>query len=165
MEMRRLGLVNRPAFVVPNHMLEQFSREFLQLYPLAKVLVTTKGLTGPTGRQTFISRCATGDWDAVVITHSAFERLALRAGTYQAYSDEQLADLRANLDATRAAGARDQTVKQRELAVARAEEKLKALLATAAKDDGVCFEQSGVDFLLVDELHLFKNKALATSRA
>ena len=88
MELRRLGLVNRPAYVVPNHMLEQFSREFLQLYPQARVLVTTKDLTGREGRKRFVARCATGDWDAVVITHSAFERLPLREDTYRAYTDE-----------------------------------------------------------------------------
>ncbi|MGH2393842.1 MAG: hypothetical protein ACRDGH_10170, partial [Candidatus Limnocylindria bacterium] len=146
-----------------NHMLEQFSRELLQLYPQARVLVATKDLTGKAGRKTFIARCATGDWDAVVITHSAFERLPLREATYRAYTDAQLAAVREQrAQALANSGARG-IVKRLEAAVARAEAKLEALLAAAAKDDGVCFEETGVDYLMIDELHLFKNKPVTTS--
>ncbi|HSI92226.1 MAG TPA: hypothetical protein VK925_01950, partial [Jiangellaceae bacterium] len=164
MELRRLGLVNRPTYVVPNHMLEQFSREFLQLYPQARVLITTKQLTGPNGRKNFVARCATGDWDAVVMTHSAFELLPMREASYRAYTDTKLADVRHQL-----AVAMNRTdkprglVKKLEAAVARAEAKLEDLLAAATKDDGVCFEETGIDFLFVDELHLFKNKPVPSS--
>jgi N12 class adenine-specific DNA methylase len=165
MELRRLGLVNRPAYVVPNHMLEQFSREFLQLYPQARVLITSKDLTGPQGRKRFIARCATGDWDAVVITHSAFERLPLREDTYRAYTAEQLARLNGALNQVRLVDGdkKSMTVKRIEEAIERAENRLERLLATASKDDGVCFEESGIDHLFVDELHLFKNKAVVSS--
>jgi hypothetical protein len=163
MELRRLGLVNRPAYVVPNHMLEQFSRELLQLYPQAKVLVATKHITGKTGRKTFVARCATGDWDAVVITHSAFERLPLREATYRAYTDAQLAAVRDQRAQALADNGARGIVKRLEAAVARAEAKLEELLATAAKDDGVCFEETGVDYVFLDELHLFKNKPVTTS--
>ena len=80
MEMKRLGLVSKPAYVVPNHMLEQFSAEFLQLYPLANVLVATREATGADARKEFVARCATGDWDAVVITHDAFVRIPVSEG-------------------------------------------------------------------------------------
>jgi hypothetical protein len=163
MEMRRLGLVDRPAYVVPNHMLEQFSRELLQLYPQARVLITTRDLTTRPGRKNFVARAATGDWDAVVITHSAFERLPLRADSYKDYTDAHLAQVRAQLaEALEHNGSRG-LVKKLEAAVARAETKLERLLATAAKDDGMCFEETGIDYLFVDELHLFKNKPVTSS--
>jgi N12 class adenine-specific DNA methylase len=150
MEMRRLGLVDRPAYVVPNHMLEQFSRELLQLYPQARVLITTRDLTTRPGRKNFVARAATGDWDAVVITHSAFERLPLRADSYKDYTDAHLAQVRDQLaEALEHNGSRG-LVKKLEAAVARAETKLERLLATTAKDDGVCFEETGIDYLFVD---------------
>ena len=164
MELRRLGLTNRPAFVVPNHMLEQFSRELLQLYPQARVLIATKDLTGRDGRQNFVARCATGDWDAVVITHSAFERLPMREASYRAYTDDRLGQVRAQLtEAMASKGSTRGLVKRLEAAVARAEARLERLLATAAKDDGVCWEETGIDYLFVDELHLFKNKPVTSS--
>ena len=162
-ELRRLGLANRPAYVVPNHLLEQFSRELVQLYPQARVLIATRDLTTREGRKTFVARCATGDWDAVVITHSAFERLPLRADSYQAYTDDQVGAVRAQLSEAMARNTSRGLVKRLEAAVARAEAKLERLLATAAKDDGVCFEETGLDYLFLDELHLHKNKAVVSS--
>jgi len=94
MEMRRLGLVNKPAYVVPNHMLEQFSGELLRLYPQARVLIATKDTTTPDARKHFVARSATGEWDAVVITHSAFERIPVSVEGERAYIDEQIAELR-----------------------------------------------------------------------
>jgi len=94
MEMRRLGLVTKPAYVVPNHMLEQFTNELLQLYPQARVLVATRDATSRDARKGFVARCATGEWDAVVITHSAFERIPVSAEGERAYIDERIAELR-----------------------------------------------------------------------
>ena len=162
MELRRLGIVNRPTYVVPNHMLEQFGREFLQLYPLARVLSVTKDLTGKEGRKKFMARVATGDWDAVVITHSAFELVPLRAETLKGYKDEVLAAID---EALKHAQGLDQTdVKRMELARKQKEVRLDKVLERAAKNDGgVCFEDTGIDFLFVDELHLFKNKPIVSS--
>jgi N12 class adenine-specific DNA methylase len=93
-ELKRLGLVNRPAYVVPNHMLEQFSRELLHLYPQAKVLVASKGDVSPTGRKEFVARCAAEDWDAVVITMSSFERIPVSVETERGFVDQRMAELR-----------------------------------------------------------------------
>jgi hypothetical protein len=163
MELRRLGIVNRPTYVVPNHMLEQFGREFLQLYPLARVLSVTKELTGREGRKKFLARVATGDWDAVIITHSAFERVPLRAETLDAYKQEQLAGVEEALTAAAQSGG-DSNVKRLELAIKQREARLERMLDRAsANDGGVCFEDTGIDFLFVDELHLFKNKPIVSS--
>ena len=162
MELRRLGIVNRPTYVVPNHMLEQFGREFLQLYPLARVLSVTKDLTGKEGRKKFMARVATGDWDAVVITHSAFELVPLRAETLEGYKAEVLAVIDEALD--QAQGLDHTDVKRMELARKQKEARLDKMLERAGKNDGgVCFEDTGIDFLLVDELHLFKNKPIVSS--
>ena len=159
MEMRRLGLVNKPAYVVPNHMLEQFSAELLQLYPQARVLVATRDATTPDARKHFVARCAMGEWDAVVITHSAFERIPVSVDSERAYIDGQIDELRQAIAASEAGSGL--TVKRLEAAVARAEERQKRLL-DARRDDGVSFEQTGIDYLFVDEAHAFKNLAIST---
>jgi N12 class adenine-specific DNA methylase len=160
MEMRRLGVVAKPAYVVPNHMLEQFTNELLQLYPQARVLVASKDATTPAARKNFVARCATGEWDAVIMTHSSFERIPVTAAAEAAYIDEQVAELRqAVAESERGAGL---TVKRLQATLARAEERQKRLLQTAKEDDGVVFEQTGIDYLFVDEAHLFKNLALST---
>ncbi|MGH9213046.1 MAG: helicase-related protein [Acidimicrobiales bacterium] len=173
MELRRLGIANRPAYVVPNHMLEQFGREYLQLYPQARLLVATRNLTGPTGRKEFVARAATSDWDAVIITHSAFERLPLRAETLKGYIAHHTDDLRDALDAAKAAAeldegigekeSRNRTIKRMERMIEEKENQLERLLDRASKDDGICFEETSIDHLFVDELHLFKNKAIVSS--
>ena len=154
MELRRLQLASKPAVVVPNHMLEQFTREWLQLYPQARVLAAgTEDLAGAR-RKLLVGRVATGDWDAVILSRSAFERLPLAPATQQAYLDGQLEQLRAQLDSSRRAGGL--TVKRLEGALARAEERLDAL-TDSARDPGVTFEQTGIDYLIVDEAHGYKN--------
>ena len=117
---------NRPAYVVPNHMLEQFSRELLQLYPQARVLVATKDLTGRDGRKHFVARCATGDWDAVVITHSAFERLPLQRGHLPGLHRRPRSPQAPRLSSPRpcATTTTRVAVKRLEAAVARAEDRL-----------------------------------------
>jgi len=153
-ELRRLGLVRKPAVIIPNHMLEQFAREWLQLYPRARVLVAHReDLQGDRRRQ-FAARCATGDWDGVVMSRSAFERIPLSPDQQRAYMDRELAQMRAWIETARQ-GER-LTVKRLEGALLRAEERLKAKL-DSARDPGVTFESTGIDYLCVDEAHGYKN--------
>ena len=160
MEMRRLGLVRKPALVVPNHMLDQVTREFLQLYPHANVLMATGEETRPDRRKEFVARCATGDWDAIVITHSAFEKIPVSADTEAAYLAQEIAQFRAAITTSQQGGGL--SVKQLETAVLKKEERLKALRDDVRRDDGVTFEASGIDQLCVDEAHLFKNLSFPT---
>jgi N12 class adenine-specific DNA methylase len=154
MELRRLGIVKKPAVVVPNHMLEQFSREWLQAYPQARILACgIEDLAGER-RRLLVARVATGDWDAVILSRSAFERLPLAPEAQQAYHDREAAALAAQLETSRAAGGL--SVKRIEGALARAEERIKKLLDTQ-RDPGVRFEQTGIDYLCVDEAHDYKN--------
>jgi N12 class adenine-specific DNA methylase len=160
MEQRRLGLVDKPAFVVPNHMLDQFARELLQLYPSARVLVASREDASPAGRKSFVARCATGSWDAVVLTHSSFERIPLAAGTRAEFMAERMEQFRAAI-AESAAG-KGLTVKRLEATLARLEARHQELAAAHKKDDGATFEQTGIDFVFIDEAHAFKNKAFPT---
>jgi hypothetical protein len=154
MELRRLGLVSKPAVVVPNHMLEQFSRDWMQAYPQARILAAgTEDLTRDR-RRLFVARVATGDWDAVILSREAFKRLPLTAEAQQAYYEAELGPLRARLEASREAGGL--TVKRLQGTLQRAEERLKNLTDTA-RDPGVTFENTGVDYLCIDEAHGFKN--------
>lgn len=155
MELRRLGLARKPAIIVPNHMREQFTREFLQLYPQANLLAASSEDLTEAKRRLFQARVTTGDWDAVIMTHRAFEKVAMSPDYQRTYMKEKVAKLEARLDAAKAAGAK-RLVKQLEAAKARAEEKIKKKLS-APKDPGLTFEQMGVDYLFVDEAHLFKN--------
>lgn len=160
MEQRRLGLVKKPAFVVPNHMLDQFARELLQLYPAAHVLVAGRDDATPAGRKDLIARCATGDWDAVVLTHSTFERIPLAPTTRAEFLAERIEQFRAAI--AESASGKGLTVKRLEAMLARLEARHHDLAAAHTKDDGATFEQSGIDFLFVDEAHAFKNKAFPT---
>lgn len=165
MEQKRLGLIKRPMFVVPNHMLEQFSREFLQAYPNAKILVAQKKFMEAKNRKAFAARIAADNWDAVIITHSAFGRLPMSDEAYREYLDSQMAEI---MEAWREAksiageredskGSRDPSVKAIERKKKSIEAKLEKLMNKESKDDGVTFEELGVDHLTVDEAHLFKN--------
>ncbi len=159
-ELRRLGLVRKPAIVIPNHMLEQFAREWLQTYPSARILVAGRDdLTGD-GRRRFVARCATGNWDGVVMSRSAFERIPLSAAEQRAYLDRELADLREWLAVAKKGGGF--TVKRLEGALLRAEERLKAKL-DSAKDPGITFEATGIDYLTIDEAHGYKNLRTASN--
>lgn len=160
-ELKRLGMIAKPLYVVPNHMLEQFSREYLQLYPAARLLVASKDDTGPAGRKAFVARCANQDWDGVIITASAFERIPVSADTESAFIDARVSELRVALSASRAEGGL--TVKAIERAIARAEERQARLVTDGRRDSGgVCFEATGVDYLIVDEAHAFKNLDIAS---
>jgi len=154
MELRRLGMASKPAVVVPNHMLEQFSREWMQLYPQARILAASIDDLGKDKRRMLIARIATGDWDAVILSRSAFERIPLSIPTQQRYLDAQLAEMRRQLD--NAKGGHGLTIKRLEGTLARAEERLKALTDTT-KDAGITFEETGIDYAIVDEAHGYKN--------
>ena len=156
MELRRLGSANKPAFVVPNHMLEQFSREFVQIYPTAKVLIADKSRLSKDRRKEFVARCATGDWDGIVFTHSGFARIPLGGDLLSGYLAEELERARAALDQSRSGKAL--SVKRLERRIAQLEESYQRLLASHAKDDGIRFEETGVDFVFCDEAHAHKNR-------
>jgi len=153
-ELRRLGLIRKPAVVVPNHMLEQFAREWLQTYPQARVLVAHREDLRGDRRRRFIARCATGHWDGIVISRSAFERIPLSAQEQAAYLDRELAQTREWLQTAKKGGGL--TVKRLEAALLRAEERLRAKL-DSAKDQGLTFEATGIDYLAIDEAHGYKN--------
>jgi N12 class adenine-specific DNA methylase len=154
MELRRLHLARKPAIIVPNHMLEQFSREFLQLYSQAKVLVTQREDLQAGRRRQFVARCATGDWDVVVMSRSAFERIPMSADAQRAYLEAELERMRDFIQVSKEGDGL--TVKRLEGALLRAEERLKAKL-DSAKDPGITFEATGIDYLFVDEAHGYKN--------
>lgn len=153
-ELRRLGLARKPAVIVPNHMLEQFSREWLQLYPQARVLVAHREDLRGDRRREFVARCATGNWDGIVMSRSAFERIPLSAAEQQAYMDKETGQLRHWLESAKSGGGL--SVKRLEGALLRAEERLRAKL-DSAKDPGLTFEATGVDYLCLDEAHGYKN--------
>ena len=156
MELRRLGMVNKPCVAVPNHMLDQVTREWLQLYPRAKVLAASSAdLAGPS-RAAFIGRAAMGDWDGVILTHGALHTLKMSVQTESDYVAAEVERTRDTLERARAAGVSSQTLKSVEKAIMRKEAKLAERLAKPG-DPGLTFEQTGIDYLIVDELHLFKN--------
>jgi hypothetical protein len=159
-ELRRLGLARKPAIVVPNHMLDQFAREWLQLYPQARVLVARRDDLRGERRRRFVARCATGDWDGIVISRSGFERIPLSAAEQQAYLDQELGLMREWLTAAKQGDRL--TVKRLEGALLRAEERLRAKL-DSAKDPGITFEATGIDYLCVDEAHGYKNLRTASN--
>lgn len=155
MELRRLGLVAKPAVVVPNHMLEQFTREWLQLYPQAKVLAATKEDLDKDRRRLFVAKAATGEWDGIVMTRSAFQRIPMSPEVQRKYVTREVEQLQEMLLKAKAEDARF-SVKRLQKALTQAEERLKKQLDTE-KDPGITFEQLGVDYLFVDEAHSYKN--------
>ena len=162
-ELRRLGLAAKPALVVPNHMLEQFTREFLQLYPAARLLIASKDDTSRDSRARFVARVATGDWDAVLMTHQSFGRLPVQPATAAAYLTERLDELRTRLASDE--GGSTRAVKKIERRAAMLEANLAALVDEAGHDIGATFEQTGIDHLFIDEAHYFKNRRLVTNIA
>ncbi|GAB3868506.1 hypothetical protein GCM10028801_44530 [Nocardioides maradonensis] len=159
-EMKRMGLVSKPAVVVPNHMLEQFSREWLQAYPRARVLAaSTQDLTGDK-RRLFVARAAANDWDAIILTQGAFKKIGLSADFEARYIDQQLVELRAGLEAAREADS--MSVKRIEKRILAVEERHKKALAMP-RDPGLSFEDTGIDYLVVDEAHMYKNLATVSN--
>ena len=162
MESKRLGLCQKSLFVVPNHLTEQWAAEFLHLYPNAKLLVTSKKDFEPGNRKTFCSRIATGDYDAVIIGHSQFEKIPLSAERQERLIQEQMDEIEEAIEEAKAQVGEHFTVKQLEKLRKSLKQKLKKLQGADRKDDVVTFEQLGVDRLFVDESQAFKNLYLYT---
>ena len=162
MEMKRLGLCTKSLVVVPNHLTEQWATEWLQLYPSANILVATKKDFETQNRKKFCSRIATGDYDAVIIGHSQFEKIPMSAERQQAILQQQIDEILFGIEQAKAQKAERYTVKQMERTRKSLEAKLEKLNDQSRKDDVVTFEQLGVDRLFVDESHYFKNLFLMT---
>jgi len=162
MELKRLGLCQKSLFVVPNHLTEQWASEFLRLYPNAKLLVTSKKDFEPGNRKKFCARIATGDYDAVIIGHSQFEKIPLSAERQERLIQEQMDEIEEAIEEAKAQVGEHFTVKQLEKLRKSLKQKLEKLQGTDRKDDVVTFEQLGVDRLFVDESQAFKNLYLYT---
>ena len=162
MELKRLGLCQKSLFVVPNHLTEQWASEFLRLYPHAKLLVTSKKDFEPGNRKKFCARIATGDYDAVIIGHSQFEKIPLSAERQERQIQEQMDEIEEAIEEAKAQVGEHFTVKQLEKLRKSLKQKLEKLQGADRKDDVVTFEQLGVDRLFVDESQAFKNLYLYT---
>ena len=162
MELKRLGLCQKSLFVVPNHLTEQWASEFLRLYPNAKLLVTSKKDFEPGNRKKFCARIATGDYDAVIIGHSQFEKIPLSAERQERLIQEQMDEIEEAIEEAKAQVGEHFTVKQLEKLCKSLKQKLEKLQGADRKDDVVTFEQLGVDRLFVDESQAFKNLYLYT---
>ena len=163
MESRRLGLAQKNLYVVPNHLTEQWGADFLRLYPNANVLVATKKDFEPSNRKKFCSRIATGDYDAIIIGHSQFERIPLSPERQKSMIERQIQDITfAIAEAKAEDDGKSFTVKQMEKTKKTLQAKLQKLNDQSRKDDVVTFEQLGVDRLFVDESHFYKNMFLYT---
>lgn len=149
-----MGLVNKPAVVVPNHMLEQFSREWLQLYPQATLLAaSTDDLKGEK-RRLFVARAAANEWDAIVMTQGAFQKIEISPQFKAEYIEQQTEETRAALE--KATEDKSMSVKQIEKHLLGLEQKLKEALDKPT-DPGLTFESTGIDYAIVDEMHMYKN--------
>lgn len=162
MESKRLGLCRKSLFVVPNHLTEQWGSEFLQLYPGANILVATKKDFEPANRKKFCSRIATGDYDAVIIGHSQFEKIPLSLERQAAMIEEQIEEIENAIAEAKAEKGERYTIKEMEKSKKALKVRLEKLNARSRKDDVVTFEQLGVDRLFVDESHSYTNLFLYT---
>ena len=161
-ESKRLGLCNKSMIVVPNHLIEQWASEYLQLYPAANLLVATKKDFETRNRKKFCSRIATGDYDAIIIGHSQFEKIPISLIRQAQTLGEQIDELTAAIDSLKSQRGERMTVKQLMKSRKQLEAKLKKLNDQTRKDDVICFEELGVDRLFVDEAHFYKNLFLYT---
>ena len=162
MEAKRLGLCQKSLFVVPNHLTEQWASEFLRLYPSANILVTTKKDFEKHNRKKFCARIATGDYDAIIMGHSQFEKIPISVERQERLLHEQIWEITEGIAEVEASGGERFTVKQLERTKKSLEARLEKLQAEGRKDDVVTFEQLGVDRLFVDEAHNYKNLFLYT---
>ena len=162
MEAKRLGLCQKSLFVVPNHLTLQWAQEFLHLYPSAKLLVASKKDFETANRKKFCARIATGDYDAVIIGHSQFEKIPLSFERQERIIQEQIDEIQSGIAELKHSSGEKFTIKQMEKSRKQLETKLEKLRATERKDDVVTFEELGVDRLFVDESHHFKNLFLVT---
>ncbi|MCC7336560.1 MAG: DEAD/DEAH box helicase family protein [Pirellulaceae bacterium] len=160
MKMKQAGLIKKPMYVVPNHMLEQFAREFMQLYPNAHLLVASKEDLTRDRRKFLTAKIASNDWDGIIVTHSSFERIGMSKDFQERFLQEQIddyTDLLVEAAADGAATKHRNLIKTIEKQKANRENKLKELSAEGKKDDGLVFDELGVDHIFVDEAHYFKN--------
>ena len=162
MESKRLGLSQKNLYVVPNHLTEQWGSDFLRLYPGANILVATKKDFEPANRKRFCSRIATGDYDAVIIGHTQFEKIPLSRERQIAMLEQQIADITFSIEEAAHQAGQNYTIKQLEKTKKSLQARMKKLNDQTRKDDVVTFEQLGVDQLFVDESHSFKNLFLYT---
>ena len=162
MESKRLGLAQKSLFVVPNHLTGQWASEFLQLYPGANILAATKKDFEPANRKKFCSRIATGDYDAVIIGHSQFEKIPLSRERQERIIEGQIDEIEMAIETAKAENGERYTIKQMEKTKKSLQTRLERLNDTSRKDDVVTFEQLGVDRLFVDESHNYKNMFLYT---
>ena len=162
MESKRLGLCQKPLFVVPKHLTEQWASEFLRLYPSANILAATKKDFEPRNRKKFCGRIATGDYDAIIIGHSQFERIPVSQERQERLLQEQIAEIEEGLEELKASRAERFTIKSLERTKKGLETRLQKLQDSSRKDDVITFEQLGVDRLYVDEAHNYKNLFLYT---
>jgi N12 class adenine-specific DNA methylase len=153
MELRRLGMAGKVGVVVPNHMLEQFTREWLQIYPEARLLAASTDTLAGDKRRLFVARAAANEWDAVILTQEAFKRLPVEPATQGRYIDREITLLEQALSDPELDRL---SVKQIEKQLAAAQEKQRRLL-DVDRDPGITFEATGIDYLMVDEFHTYKN--------
>ena len=162
MENKRLGLCQKSLFVVPNHLTEQWASDFLRLYPGANILAATKKDFEPANRKKFCSRIATGDYDAVIIGHSQFEKIPLSTERQMAMIERQIAEIEMAIESLKAENGERYSIKQMEKTKKSLSARLSRLNDSSRKDNVVTFEQLGVDRLFVDESHNYKNLFLYT---
>lgn len=161
-ESKRLGLCQKSMFVVPNHLVGQWAAEYLRLYPSANILVTTKKDFQTANRKKFCSRIATGEYDAVIIGHSQFEKIPMSAERQRRQLEQQIEEIKEGIREAKEAKSERFTIKQMERTKKSIEAKLKKLNSTERKDNVICFEELGIDRLFVDESHFYKNLFLFT---
>lgn len=163
MKLKQTGLVRKSVIAVPNHMLEQFGREFLHLYPNARLLIAGKEDLARDRRKLLTAKIATGNWDAIVVTHSSFERIGMSSAFQEEFIRGEISEYRSLLSEAKAGEDKGRNIiKTLEKRLASFEDKLKELIAGDKKDDGLVFDELGVDQLFVDEAHYFKNLATPT---
>nr|WP_174843764.1 helicase [Cryobacterium sp. TMT2-23] len=160
MELGRMGLVTKPVVVVPNHMLEQFAREWLQIYPQARILASSSDDLAGDKRRLFVARAAANDWDAIIMTRTAFQRIPLSPVSEASYINRELETLRAVFE--EATGEDAMTVKRIEKKLLTLEQTYKEL-TDKPRDPGITFESTGIDYVVVDEMHDYKNLATESS--
>lgn len=164
MEMRRIGQARKPMFLVPNHLVLQWAKDFINLYPGANILAASKADFEAGNRKKLFARVATGDYDAVIVPHSSFGRIEVDPKAQAAYIESQVADLAESMRQVKEEeGSKSQNVKAMQKRIELLQEKQKKLLDTGRKDDSLYFNELGVDALFVDEAHEFKNLAYSTS--
>jgi len=157
MKRKAAGLDNKPLYVVPNHMLEQFAREFMQLYPNARLLVAAKEDLAKDRRKLLTAKIASGEWDGIIVTHSSFERIGMSKDYQERFLREQIGEYDQLLREHAGSGTPRNLIKTIEKQKARREERLKDLMAEGKKDDGLVFDELGIDHIFIDEAHFFKN--------